>query len=71
MAQLQAALPQLAGIPVLLFWGDNDRAVALKSGQELARRLGVPLQVVRDAGHIPFEEQPEICNPVLGEWLAA
>jgi 4,5:9,10-diseco-3-hydroxy-5,9,17-trioxoandrosta-1(10),2-diene-4-oate hydrolase len=69
MDQLQAALPSLAGVPVLLFWGEQDRAVALRSGEELARRLGVPLRVVPNAGHIAFEERPEVCNPVWGDWL--
>ena len=71
MAKLQTALPQLAGVPMLLFWGDRDRAVALDSGEELARRLGVPLKVVPEAGHIAFEEMPDICNPVWGEWLTS
>ncbi len=69
MRLLQAALPELAGIPMMLFWGDKDRAVALGSGKVLAERLGVPLHVVPNAGHIAFEEMPDICNPMLGEWL--
>ncbi len=69
MRLLQAALPELAGVPMLLFWGDQDRAVTLRSGKELATRLGAPLHVVPNAGHIAFEEMPDICNPMLGEWL--
>ena len=69
MQLLLAILPELKGFPTLLFWGDRDRAVALESGEELARLLGVDLQVVPDAGHIVFEEMPEICNPVWAEWL--
>lgn len=69
MRLLQAALPELAGIPMMLFWGDKDRAVALGSGKVLAEQLGVPLHVVPNAGHIAFEEMPDICNPMLGEWL--
>ncbi len=71
MAHLESMLPMLTGFPILLLWGDRDRAVGLESGVELARRLGVPLQVVPEAGHIPFEEMPDVCNPVLGEWLTA
>ena len=71
MALLKAALPELAGAKMLLFWGDKDKAVALGSGQELARRLGAPLRVVPDAGHIPFEEMPDVCNPMWGEWLTS
>ena len=69
MQLLRAILPELKGFPTLLFWGDRDRAVALESGEELARLLGVDLRVVPEAGHIVFEEMPEICNPVWGEWL--
>ena len=69
MRLLQAALPDLAGIPMLLFWGDQDRAVTLRSGKLLAKTLGVKLQVVPSAGHIAFEEMPDICNPMVGEWL--
>jgi len=69
MELLQAALPDLKGVPMLLFWGDRDRAVGLGSGEELARRLGAPLKVVHEAGHLAFEEMPEVCNPLLGEWL--
>jgi len=69
MRLLQAALPDLAGIPMLMFWGDQDRAVTLRSGRELATRLGARLHVVPSAGHIAFEEMPDICNPMLGEWL--
>ncbi len=69
MRLLQAALPDLAGVPMLLFWGDRDRAVTLRSGHVLAETLGAQLQVVPNAGHIPFEEMPDICNPIFGEWL--
>lgn len=69
MAVLEAALPNLKGVATLLVWGDRDRAVALGSGQELARRLGAKLKVIPEAGHIAFEEMPEVCNPAVGEWL--
>ncbi len=69
MAVLEAALPQLTGVATLLVWGDRDRAVALRSGQELAERLGARLEIIPEAGHIAFEEMPELCNPTVGEWL--
>jgi len=69
MRLLQAALPDLAGVPMLLFWGDRDRAVTLSSGHQLAETLGVAIRVVPNAGHIAFEEMPDICNPMVGEWL--
>jgi 4,5:9,10-diseco-3-hydroxy-5,9,17-trioxoandrosta-1(10),2-diene-4-oate hydrolase len=69
MQLLRSVLPVLKGLPMLIFWGDRDRAVALESGEELARQLGAPLRVVPEAGHIPFEEMPEVCNRMWGEWL--
>ena len=71
MAVLERSLPELTGVATLLVWGDRDRAVALKSGEELARRLGASLTVVPEAGHIAFEEMPDVCNRAVGEWLLA
>lgn len=71
MAVLEAALPAVAKFRPLLIWGDRDRAVSLESGRELAERLGAPLRIVPEAGHIPFEEMPGVCNPVMAEWLGA
>ena len=71
MAQLAAALPAVAQFRTLVVWGDQDRAVAVESGRKLARLLGARLEVIPATGHIVFEEKPEICNPLLGEWLAA
>lgn len=71
MAVLEAALPAVAKFRPLLIWGDRDRAVSIDSGRELARRLGAPLRIVPDAGHIAFEEMPQVCNAVMAEWLAS
>lgn len=71
MAHLAAALPAVARFRTLVVWGDQDRAVAVESGRELARQLGARLEVIPATGHIVFEEKPEICNPLLGEWLLA
>ena len=71
MAVLEAALPAVAKFRPLLIWGDRDRAVSIQSGRELAERLGAPLRIVPEAGHIAFEEMPQVCNPVMAEWLGA
>ncbi len=71
MAKLRAALPQLVTRSMLLVWGDRDRAVGLASARELERILPHShLVVVRGAGHLAFEEMPEICNHAMREWLA-
>src|SRR5579871_822180 len=71
MGLLRSSLPKLAGKPTLLIWGDRDRAVGLSSGRELQRVLPLSsLIVIPGVGHIPFEEQPEICNRAVRDWLA-
>jgi len=71
MAQLRSVLPKLASRSMLLVWGDRDRAVGLDSARELERILpNSQLVVVRGAGHLAFEEMPEICNHAMREWLA-
>ena len=71
MGRLRALLPTIGATPTLLLWGDRDRAVGLASGRELLRHLpNSRLEVLRGVGHIPFEERPEICNPLMRDWLA-
>jgi 4,5:9,10-diseco-3-hydroxy-5,9,17-trioxoandrosta-1(10),2-diene-4-oate hydrolase len=72
MGLLRSSLPKLAGKPTLLIWGDRDRAVGLSSGRELQRILPLSsLIVIPGVGHIPFEEQPDICNKAMRDWLAS
>ncbi len=71
MAVLRSRLRELAGRPVLLIWGDRDFAVGLPSGQRLAEKLGAKLMVLPGVGHLPFAEQPELCNEAVGTWLSA
>ena len=70
MSLLERSLAALSSLPVLLIWGDRDRAVGLDSGYELQRRLGnADLRMLPGVGHIPFEEAPEAVNPIVAEWL--
>jgi 4,5:9,10-diseco-3-hydroxy-5,9,17-trioxoandrosta-1(10),2-diene-4-oate hydrolase len=72
MSLLRSALPRLESQPTLLVWGDRDRAVGLESGRRLQQVLTQSkLIVIPGAGHIPFEEMPDVCNQVMREWLAA
>jgi len=66
MAELTAALPKIAGIPVLLVWGDRDRVVDPRSAAAIQRFLpDAKVEIVRDAGHLPYEECPqEFCRMV-------
>jgi pimeloyl-ACP methyl ester carboxylesterase len=72
MRLLRSALPEVAGKPTLLIWGDRDRAVGLRSGRVLQRTLPQSsLIVIPGAGHIPFEELPDECNRAMGDWLSS
>jgi 2-hydroxymuconate-semialdehyde hydrolase len=46
-------------VPVHLLWARHDRFVGLEVGEEASRRLGWPLHVVDQAGHVPHIEQTE------------
>ena len=70
MRLLRSALGRLAGMPTLLIWGDRDRAVNLSSARGLQRTLTQSrLLVIQGAGHLPFEEMPEMCNHAMRDWL--
>ena len=72
MKQLRASLASLSKTPTLLIWGDRDRAVGLSSAEHLGRYLKEStLMVLPGAGHIPFEEMPELCNQAVSDWLTA
>jgi pimeloyl-ACP methyl ester carboxylesterase len=63
MAKIEQALPLVSEIPTLLIWGEKDGAVYLSSAAELMKRLHhAELQVIADASHLPFEEQPDEFN---------
>ncbi|WP_433964289.1 alpha/beta fold hydrolase [Tunturiibacter gelidiferens] len=70
MGLLRSVLERLVTKPMLLIWGDRDRAVGLNSARELQRILPQSsLMVLPGVGHIPFEEMPEICNKAMRDWL--
>jgi 4,5:9,10-diseco-3-hydroxy-5,9,17-trioxoandrosta-1(10),2-diene-4-oate hydrolase len=70
MGLLRSVLERLVTKPMLLIWGDRDRAVGLNSAHELQRILPQSsLMVLPGVGHIAFEEMPEICNTAMREWL--
>jgi pimeloyl-ACP methyl ester carboxylesterase len=53
--------PELRRIttPTTLVWGRHDRFVPLELAEQVSARLGWPLTVVDDAGHVPHMEQPQ------------
>jgi 4,5:9,10-diseco-3-hydroxy-5,9,17-trioxoandrosta-1(10),2-diene-4-oate hydrolase len=72
MGLLRDALPVVAEKPTLLIWGDRDRAVGLSSARELQRILSrASLMVIPGAGHIAFEEMPDVCNRAMQDWISS
>ena len=60
MAELESALMEVRQIPVLLLWGDRDRAVAMESAQQLRLYFDQSeFIVLPGTGHLPYEECPE------------
>lgn len=72
MDTLRTHLASAAHKPVLMIWGDRDRAVGVSSAVELQRVLPeAKLLVLPGVGHIPFEEMPAPCNKAMRDWLEA
>jgi pimeloyl-ACP methyl ester carboxylesterase len=46
-------------VATTLLWGRHDRFVPLGLGEAASARLGWPLQVIDDAGHVPHIEQTD------------
>jgi 3-oxoadipate enol-lactonase len=57
--------------PVLVLWGARDKQVPLEDGFEYARRLGAPLRVIADCGHLLIGERPDVCARALLEFTQA
>ena len=57
--------------PCLCLWGGQDNWVPLADGMEYARRLGAPLRVIADCGHLLIAERPETCLQAIREFLAS
>jgi pimeloyl-ACP methyl ester carboxylesterase len=70
------ANPQLAkwlhrvDVPTLLVWGANDGLVPVRFGETYRRLIpDAELLVIPEAGHAPFEEQPEAFLAALTNFL--
>ena len=70
MREIELTLPKIAGIPTLLVWGSKDRVVDLRSAEILTQQLpSAHLAVIKGAGHLPYEENPEEFNRIVREFL--
>ena len=67
VAPHQSAVPLL---PTLFIWGDKDAAVPLESGKEACKIIpDCRIEVVKDAGHLPWLDEPERCSQLLLDFL--
>ena len=57
--------------PVLVLWGARDRQVPLDDAFEYARRLGAPLRVIADCGHLLIGERPDVCARAILEFTGS
>jgi 2-hydroxymuconate-semialdehyde hydrolase len=57
--EIPAADLRRLALPTALLWGRHDRFVSLDHAEAASVRLGRPLHVIDDAGHVPHIEQPE------------
>jgi pimeloyl-ACP methyl ester carboxylesterase len=57
-------------MPTLLIWGDTDRIVGGLAPRFCRDLPHAEFHLVRDAGHVTAEEQPEAVARILVDWLA-
>jgi pimeloyl-ACP methyl ester carboxylesterase len=55
--------------PCLVLWGARDHQVPIDDAFEYARRLGAPLRVIADCGHLLIAERPDVCLHAIEEFL--
>ena len=68
--KLAPELPQVEQ-PTLFLWGDKDPLGSPEVGASLAALMpNARLEVVADAGHLPWLDQPKICGDALVEFLS-
>jgi pimeloyl-ACP methyl ester carboxylesterase len=57
-------------VPTLLIWGENDGLAPPKFGTAYQRAIpGAKLVVIPQAGHAPFEEQPDAFLAAFDQFL--
>jgi pimeloyl-ACP methyl ester carboxylesterase len=66
---VEKAIPQVQA-PTLLVWGTSDGAVDVRSAEVLKQSLRrCRLQMIPGAGHLPFEESPEVFNRLVLDFI--
>ena len=58
-------------IPTLFIWGDSDKFAPPSSGQDVAAKMSnAQVEVLKDAGHVPYLEQPGAVAALITEFLS-
>jgi pimeloyl-ACP methyl ester carboxylesterase len=62
-----------ADVPIILFWGADDKWVAPAIGHRIREDVlpGAPMVLLERAGHAPYYERPDAFNQALVEFLSA
>jgi pimeloyl-ACP methyl ester carboxylesterase len=55
--------------PTLVLWGARDNQLAVADALDFARRLGAPLRVIADCGHLLIGERPDLCAEAIETFL--
>ncbi|TGM97336.1 alpha/beta fold hydrolase [Leptospira dzoumogneensis] len=55
---------------VLVFWGDKDHTTPLEKGEYVKELLNAEFILVKDAGHLPHIEKPEVVLPAISKFLS-
>jgi pimeloyl-ACP methyl ester carboxylesterase len=64
--------PARLKVPVLVMWGERDPWISVGRGYQLAARIpGALFVVVRNAGHLPLEEEPEQCVRIVTSYVGS
>ena len=55
--------------PCFVLWGSRDNQVGVADGLDYARRLGAPLRVIPDCGHLLIGERPDAVLDAIDAFL--
>jgi pimeloyl-ACP methyl ester carboxylesterase len=57
------------GCPTLVLWGARDNQLPVADALDFARRLGAPLRVIADCGHLLIGERPDLCAEAIESFV--
>ncbi|MGD1835161.1 MAG: alpha/beta fold hydrolase [Nitrososphaeraceae archaeon] len=56
-------------VPTLLIWGENDKLIPVKYGNEYQKILNCELKIIESCGHTPFLEKPKEFVSIIRNFL--